>query len=188
MDGFQCPEEISLRLIESKYNARSWKQVFQNIDWCIGTASEMLNGSIQSVSPVDGEWTINDYYDHDWSMWATHADFDKTIALKRVRITNMDSNYGFISGVGLKFFADDLYDEVEEMKNDMETEVSCIMDEIDETRLVEMMVHRAKWSGCAITFGRGDTEYYVYMAKKDDKVVAWGLFTDTFLEYAFSNH
>lgn len=168
---------ITIAEIELLFSPR-WNEQHLGGRCLIGTAEEIIE--VAEASDVlgtithdleAGKWAIGDYYDHLWSIWAYLEGHDKSTPLSFVRETDGSSNYGFMPESGLETFRESIAQEIREQIDSEE--------EIEMRRKVELL---SDIDDGLITFGRGETEYRLYIARKNDKVVAWALLIDQVVE------
>ncbi len=134
--------------------------------YLLGSQPEILEQSCQSEFQV-GFWQIYDYYDHSWGMLGYSDQIDLQSNLIFQRLTSDSSKYGFIRQTNFVKFLTDRQIDVE--SGDIETD-----DMIDLSDFTNDIGR--------VTYGRGDTEYYLYLIQQQNQVVGFLLANDGLLE------
>lgn len=133
-------------------------------NYYIGVLPEIIKHKhIYTLS--SGNWDVYDYFDHMWTLLVVNTKTDPQEELSFHRLTEGDAQYGFILRKALTTIEKDCRYNREDIKD------------LDSTQL-NLKEHEG-----FITFGRGDSEYKIYLAKNDDEnVIAFMITTVEFLE------
>lgn len=145
--------------------------VEKDTKWYVGTTNEFLD-KIGILPLKSGKWKYVDYYDHAWSMCAIHKNYSLKSEVEFQRETQMDSDYGFIDEKNRQKVLSWIKEEEDEFD-----------EKLDMDRIQELFRDSYQSENYHVTFGRGETEFYIYVAENDEgEVIAWGIFTDSVLD------
>jgi len=154
--------------------------VTEGSEWLIGAMSEFVHPICNYEKLKSGKWKIYDHYDHLWSLFGYHESIKLSESMNYFRTTDdKSSDYGIVSKELQENVNKEINEEKEEMKRDYENpdEISINEIELDMERIrqiYEFVSNKIPYSEI-LSNGRGDTEYKVYILKKEEKIVAWGL-------------
>lgn len=170
---FQPPASLTLHEINRELMPRVGTECWEiHIEaaqqWLLGSLPELAEPTNNDyLTFKSGPWTICSHYDYVWSMYGYYSDLDPQTPLPYIRSTLDSATYGFISK-----------EAAAEARNDVREEEGEYGEELSDDRIEEFLIHRSKQLGGNVEFGRGSDNYYLFVAKENNQIVAWALLLD----------
>ena len=162
--AFHYPEEIRIttkamsRFFENDNCDTTFTVPETATKYYIGTENDITQAA-HAFDFLPGEWIVYDYYDHYWGMFATHTRYlKKSKVLTHEETTEEGMDYGYVSESSLKILL-------------AEEEPESFREALN-------------WDGNSgvMSFGRGETDYRLYTAYKDEYLGAFLLVDAPFIE------
>ncbi len=148
----------------------------------IGTFKDMFDDECQSAVFAAGEWTIVDYYNHQYYYYGYHKDcnMEQEMTLEWTS-KQCDCQYGIATKREFDVIVSDIYDMCEQEWENDGADVLTFDEWFEDFQLSDYRdIFLDDDDFFFISSGRGDTDFSTYIARNNDgKVIAFWMMADS---------